>query len=104
MSEPWSAGDALFFGAIGLTVCTIGLLGVALPFWALRRWHGGWRVAAAVPAATMLFVVMRIAVGVSIDPTSHNLWPFEVLQTALLSAAVVGVLMLARRVTGARSA
>lgn len=104
MSEPPSAGDTLLLTGLTLAVCAIGLLGVALPFWALRRWRGGWRVAAAVPAAMMLFAVMRIGVGVSIDPTSHNLWPFEILQTALLSAAVVGVLMLARRVTGARSA
>ena len=40
-------------------------------------------VGAAVPAA----ILVRIAVDTAKDPTSHNLWPFE-----LIIAAVIGVL------------
>jgi hypothetical protein len=101
INEPWTAGDALLTGGFMLAVCGVGLLGVGWPIWALWRWRKRWRVAAAVPAAMMAFVVLRIAVGVSADPTSHNLWPFEILQTAVLSTAVIGVLMLARKITGA---
>src|SRR3546814_2356088 len=58
-----------------LALPLVGLLALALPAWALWRWRGGWRIAAMVPAALMAFVVLRIVVGVAIDPTSHNLWP-----------------------------
>lgn len=53
------------------------------------RWHGGWRIAAAVPAALMAFVVLRILLGTSFDPTSHNLWPFEILLSGALSVVVM---------------
>jgi hypothetical protein len=104
MNEPLSAGDELLVAGFMLVVGGIGLLSVGLPVWALCRWREGWRVAAAVPAAMMAFVVLRIAVGVAADPTSHNLWPFEILQTAVLSSAVIGVLMLMRKITGAARA
>jgi hypothetical protein len=33
------------------------------------------------------------------DPTSHNLWPFEILQAGLLSIVVILGLLVARRVS-----
>ena len=51
--------------------CRARLLAVILP------------VGAAVPAA----ILVRVAVDTAKDPTSHNLWPFEV-----IIAAMVGVL------------
>ncbi|HEU4619046.1 MAG TPA: hypothetical protein VFV10_13480 [Gammaproteobacteria bacterium] len=103
-SEPSSPGDTLLLAVFMLAVCVLGLLGIAAPAWALWRWRGGWRVVAAVPAAMMAFVVMRIGLGVSLDPTSHNLWPFEILEAALLSAAIVGLSTVVRKITGARRA
>ena len=41
---------------------------------AASLWNAVWIAGAAVPAA----VVARVAVDVAADPTSHNLWPFEV--------------------------
>jgi hypothetical protein len=102
MNEPLAVGDALWFGGFMLAVYGIGLLGIGLPIRALWRWRGGWRIAAAVPASMMGFVIVRIAVGVAADPTSHNLWPFEILQTAMLSTVVIGVMMLARKVMAAQ--
>jgi hypothetical protein len=61
-------------------------------------------MSAAVPAALMGFVVVRLIVGVSIDPTSHNLWPFEILMVGLLSTVIMVVLTVARRVRGAVAA
>ncbi len=49
----------------------------------------------------LAFVVSRILVGGARDPTSHNLWPFEILQVGALSVVVMGVLLLARKLTGA---
>lgn len=58
------------------------------------------RMAAVVPLALMGFVVLRIAVGVSMDATSHNLWPFEILQVGLLSIAIIVVLTVMRKRAG----
>jgi hypothetical protein len=101
--EDVGAGEAAFLGGFMLAVGGLSLAGLACPLVALWRWRGGWKLAAAVPAGIVGFVILRIVVDTSADPTSHNLWPFEVLLAALASLAVIGVLALTRRVTaGAR--
>jgi hypothetical protein len=52
---------------------------------------------ASAPAAWMAFVVPRIAVDTSRDPTSHNLWPFELLYSGALSVMAMAALFIARR-------
>jgi hypothetical protein len=101
MSKPVSAGDEALFSGFMLALLALGLLGFAAPAWGMWRWRGGWRVAAAVPTAMMTFVVLRIMIGVARDPTSHNLWPFEILQVGALSVVVMAVLLLARKLSGA---
>ena len=102
MSKPVSAGDMALFSGFMLAMLGLGLLGFAAPVWGMWRWLGGWRIAAAVPAAMMGFVVLRIVFGVTRDPTSHNLWPFEILQVGALSVVVMVVLVVARKLSGAR--
>jgi hypothetical protein len=80
-----------------LAVLALLLVGAGAPFWAVLKWRGGWRIAAAVPALVMAFVVGRIIVDTAIDPTSHNLWPFEILIWGGASAIAMGVLWLLRR-------
>jgi hypothetical protein len=63
----------------------------------LVRWRGLWRGAAATIVAVMAFVVLRIVFDVARDPTSHNLWPFEILMAGALSVVAASVLMLLRR-------
>jgi hypothetical protein len=104
MNAPVSAGDTVLFSGFMLGMLAIGVLGFAAPAWGLWRWRSGWRIAAAVPAALMAFVVLRIVVGTAFDPTSHNLWPFEVLMTGALSVAIMIGVAVARRVTGASRA
>lgn len=94
-------GGMLLLGGFMLAMLAAGLVGFAAPAWGLWRWRGGWRIAAAVPAAVMAFVVLRIAAGTAIDPTSHNLWPFEVLQAGALSLLVMLALWIARKAMGA---
>lgn len=57
----------------------------------------------AVTGGFVLAVLVRVAVETARDPTSHNLWPFEVLivgSIGLVGAAIgVGVAWLLRRVT-----
>ena len=102
-STPLGAGETLFFGGFMLAAAALGIGGVAAPLWAIRRWRGGWRVAAAVPAVMTGFVVLRIIFDTAGDATSHNLWPFEILQVGVLSLVVIGVLLAARKFSGAEA-
>lgn len=56
-----------------LVMLSLGIAGLTWPAWGRWRWHGGWRLAAAVPAAIMAFVVLRLFIGAAFDSTSHNL-------------------------------
>lgn len=100
-AEADSAGDSVLLGGFMLAMLLVGLLGLIAPVWALWRWRGGWRIAAAIPAALMAFVVLRIVVGVAFNPKSHNLWPFEILMSGGLASLLVLALWLARKLSGA---
>lgn len=100
MNEPVSRGEKILLSGFMLAMLALGVLGFAAPAWGLWRWRGGWRIAAAVPAALMAFVVLRLLVGVSVDPASHNLWPFEILFTGALSVAIMIAVAVARKVAG----
>ncbi len=97
MSEPVTAGDRIFMSGFMLAVLFVLLCGLVAPMWGLWKWRGGWRVAAAVPGALMAFIVLRILIGTAIDPTSHNLWPFEILMAGAVSLAIMVALTIARR-------
>ena len=76
--------------------------GVALPAWAVRRWRGGWRIAAALPLAGLAVVAGRILVDTARDPTSHDLWPFEILVAGGAGIVFVAIVYLVRKEAGAR--
>lgn len=97
---PISSSDRIMLGGFMLMMLAIGFLGIISPLWGLLRWRGGWRVAACVPAALMTFVILRLFIDLAADPTSHNLWPFEILITGALSVTIMVILMVARKVTG----
>lgn len=101
-NTPISRADRLFATGFMLATLAVFVLGFVAPAWGLWRWRGGWRIAAAVPAAMMAFVVLRILVGVAIDPTSHNLWPFEILMTGGVCSGIMLVLVAARKLGGVR--
>jgi hypothetical protein len=84
-------------GIMAVTLVLLGL-GVGLPVWALKRWRGGWRMAACVPLAAFGFVVLRIIVDTSADPTSHNLWPLEVVIWGGACTVVMAALFVARAI------
>lgn len=95
-NEPAPAAAVLW--ASGFMLAVLGLLagGFAWPAWALWKWRGGWRLTAAVPALMMTFVVLRIVIDVARDPTSHNLWPLEIIMFGTGSLAIMGTLVAAR--------
>ena len=99
MNRPVSLGSSLLVTLLMWVVLALAVCGVVLPLRALVRWRGGWRVAAAVPAALVAFVILRLILGVWMDPTSHNLWPFELLMVGGLSVTIMIVLMLLRKLS-----
>lgn len=86
----------------GVSVIVLGLAvaGIVVPFRVLRHWHGGWRAVPAVPMVKIGFVALRIIVDVADDPTSHNLWPFEIVIAGLASFGVTAVLLLLHSLGG----
>jgi hypothetical protein len=95
--EPVSVSETAFFGGFMLLMGALGVAGVLVPLWSVWKWRGGWRIAAAIPAAVVVFVVLRILIDTARDPTSHNLWPFEVLMVGTGALLCIGVLKLLRR-------
>ena len=79
----------------------LGIVGLVVPVVAICKWKGGWRVAAMVPAALVGFVILRIVVDTTIDPTSHNLWPFELAMVGGLSSALMLLFVVVRWLMGA---
>lgn len=100
IQEPLSRSDTALVTGFLWGVLAAGLLGFVLPALGVWRWHGAWRMAAAVPAAIMAFVVLRIVVDGLRDSTSHNLFPFEILTAGLISVGLMAVLFLAHKVFG----
>ena len=100
MNTPASVGETAFFSGFMLLMLGIGIVGLAGPAWGIWRWRGAWRIAAAVPAMMMAFVVLRLIAETSSDSTSHNLWPFEILMIGALSVAIMVVLLVSRRMAG----
>jgi protein-S-isoprenylcysteine O-methyltransferase Ste14 len=91
--------------ASAFMLCVLGLLVgfAAAEMVALRRWTGGWQVAALIPAAIVTFVVLRIVVDTRHDPTSHNLWPFEIVIRCGLGLVCLGLMWLTRAVARGRT-
>jgi len=61
-----------------------------------RGCEGGWRKAALLPVIALGLVVANIVVGIAIDPTSHNLWPFEIVMVSAAGVVWLGLLRLLR--------
>ena len=65
----------------------------------LRRWAGAWRLAAGLPLLGWAIWGGNFARDVTRDPTSHNLFPFEVLIGAGMALLYLGGLAVLRRLT-----
>ena len=78
------------------TILLLGVVLLGLGARALVVWRGKWRWAALAPMVLVLGVVLRIVLDIRADPTSHNLWPFEVLAAVVAGGALLGLLELIR--------
>ena len=65
---------------------------------ALCRWEGIARNLAGLSALAAVVYVAKFAIDVSVDPTSHNLLPFELILVSLIGLAYLGVCALDRKV------
>lgn len=54
-----------------ITITTIYLL--------RSRWSVGWKITGSVPAIALALLVQKLAIDTTINHTSHNIWPFELL-------------------------
>ena len=67
---------------------------VVVQYFALTRWTGGLRIAAAVPLPLWLVWGAILVVDLFRDPTSHNLFPFEILLGAIIALVYLALLRL----------
>ena len=66
----------------------------------LRRWRGGWRLAAGVPLVGWAGWAAMFLRDIAADPTSHNLFPFEIAIGVVIAGPYLGALQLLRRLRG----
>lgn len=95
MDRPETGADIAIFGGFAMAFALVGVAGLAWPAWAVWRWRDRWRRWAMLPLAVLGLVVLNILAGTAIDPTSHNLWPFEIVMwgiPCLLAMAVIAAL------------
>ena len=91
--------------AIVLTWLMLGSA-VALLVWGVRtvlRWDGPWRWLALAVLLPLVITGARIVVDIRSDPTSHNLWPIEVLAAAVVSLVLLVVLQIGRAIVSRRA-
>jgi hypothetical protein len=84
-----------------IIIASIAIVVLGPQIWAIRAWQGVWRWLAAAPLVLVGADVALILVSTAIDPTSHNLWPLELLFIAAIGLPVVGLLWLVRLATKA---
>jgi hypothetical protein len=90
--------DIFFFLVIAILFLSFAILEIV----AIRRWRGGWRAGALLPAVALAAVIANILVGTLRDRTSHNLWPLEIVVWSAGGLAFLGVLALIRKFTAKR--
>lgn len=84
---------------MGLTLALASALaaGLALPLWGLWSWRGAWRLAAALPAAAMVFMLLKVLTDATSGTHARARWPFEITLTGWLCAVAMAALWLLRR-------
>jgi uncharacterized membrane protein (GlpM family) len=89
---------------IALLIVALLLLGafVVIQVHSLVRWRRGWRIAAVLPLFGVAFVLARILLDTRRDPTSHNLWPFEIVVAAAAALVALGLMRGAMWIFAAR--
>ena len=89
----------MLLGLFGMALLLALIVGYfRLQFVAVALWGGWYSALAALPLAAWAFWLAIFLRDVSRDPTSHNLFPFEMLILAACAGAYLFVLWLVRLV------
>ena len=81
---PLIIAAVLFFGAIALNVTLI------------RRWRGLWRAIACLPILALMIWTGVIIISIMLDPSSHNLWPLELVLWSFAALVTLGVITIVK--------
>ena len=76
-----------------LAVCTAGF--AALNYRAVRQWRDSWELVRWVPTMILAFWDFYLIVSSLSDPTSHNLWPIELIGITALSLIFLAAIAVA---------
>lgn len=90
-----------FVGSILFLALAVGA--IWLPIRWIRRWQGGWRIAAVACLVPVPLSVANITFGLMTDPTSHNLFPFEIAMAGAVAYGLMIVVCIAHVVTSGRN-
>ena len=82
---------------IGPVLFGIPVLAIIFSVMAIKRWQGNWRYAGGLPLGIFGIWAGILIVSVIIDPTSHNLWPFEMMIWAAGTLVYLAVLFVVRK-------
>ena len=88
--------DDLLVPVIGVLAFSMPILAIVLPLLAMRRWSGAWRMLAALTIIPIAFDIARIVTGLARDPTSHNLFPLEMILWSVPGLALLFLVWLIR--------
>ena len=81
-----------------LLVFLLPAAAAAVVSWRLSRpSRDEWQLLAYVPVLPLAGWALYVAWDITRDPTSHNLWPFELVLWSLLAGALFGAVLLGRR-------
>lgn len=86
-SQPYNA-PGLPVALTGVAMAALALISALL---VLARAAGAWRVLAVMLGCVPAAVVLRVLLETWQDPSSHNLWPFEVVFGLLLGMPAVAM-------------
>ena len=92
-----SAGDSILGMIIMPLLFGLPLLAIVLCALAFVRWKGGWRYAGGFPLALFALWLVKFLFDITRDPSSHNLWPFELLMWSVPTLAWLLILILVRK-------
>lgn len=78
-------------------VLAVTAASAVLPYSAVRKWQGGWRIAAAAPLLVLLLWLILIVAAKVLDTDSHQLWPLEIFAWAMLNMIYMVAAMTVKR-------
>ena len=85
-------------------VFVLPLAALVLPVWAVWTWERPWKTHALIVCAVFLVKVGTVVWDVARDPTSHNLWPLEMMMWIVPLLLYLGGVWLWRRSSLKRAA